>query len=211
MIVDVPALAEELWRRASVSPRTIIGVCGAPGAGKTTLAGLLVGAANDRSPGVAAAVGMDGFHLAKSVIAGDDRRTRRGAPDTFDMPGYAALLARLRRPDDEVVYAPEFRREIEDPVNAAIPVPRSVRIVVTEGNYLLHPGWTAVRAQLDEVWFLEAPDESVRVDHLIARHVHFGKPPERAREHVLTSDEANAALITTHKEAADRVLRWGSW
>lgn len=211
MTLDVSALAEELLRRASASPRTILGLCGAPGAGKSTLAGLLVAAVNDHSPGTAVVVGMDGFHLAASVIAGDDRRTRRGAPDTFDMHGYAALLARLRSNDDEVVYAPEYRRAIEDPVNAAVAVPRSVRVVVTEGNYLLHPDWTPVRAQLDEVWFLEAPDESVRVDHLIARHVRFGKAPDRARTHVLTSDEANAALIAGHRDAADRVLRWPGW
>jgi len=136
---------------------------------------------------------------------------RRGAPDTFDAAGYVAMLARLRTAEDDVVYAPEYRREIEDPVNAAIAVSRSVRLVVTEGNYLLHPDWVTARAQLDEVWYLEAPDESVRVEHLIARHVRYGKPPERARDHVLTSDERNAALVASHRERADRVLRWPAW
>jgi len=134
-----------------------------------------------------------------------------GAPDTFDAAGYAAMLARLRTGTDDVVYAPEYRREIEDPVNAAIAVPRSVRLVVTEGNYLLHPDWVAARQQLDQVWFLEAPDETVRIERLIARHVRYGKPLERARTHVLTSDEANAALVASHRDQADRVLRWPSW
>lgn len=211
MTVDVDALAVQLSSLAARRPRTIVGICGAPGAGKSTLAGLLVEAVNAEAPGTAVAVGMDGFHLAKSVIEGDDRRTRRGAPDTFDAAGYAALLARLRSADDEVVYAPEYRREIEDPVNAAIAVPRSVRLVVTEGNYLLHPDWAAVRGQLDEVWYLEAPDDSVRVEHLIARHIRFGKSAERARTHVLGSDEANATLVAGHRGDADRVLRWPSW
>ncbi|HSN11808.1 MAG TPA: nucleoside/nucleotide kinase family protein, partial [Propionibacteriaceae bacterium] len=108
-------------------------------------------------------------------------------------------------------YAPEYRREIEDPVNAAIPVPKEVRLVVTEGNYLLHPGWREARAQLDEVWYLEAPDEDVRVERLIARHVRYGKALERARTHVLTSDEANATLVAGHREQAGRVLRWPTW
>ena len=211
MIVDVGALAEELVQLAGTRRRTIIGICGAPGAGKSTLAGLLVAAVNESAAGTSIAVGMDGFHLAKSVIAGDDRGRRRGAPDTFDVAGYAALLARLRTADDDIVYAPEYRREIEDPVNAAIPVPRSVRLVVTEGNYLLHPDWAAAREQLDQVWFLEAPDETVRVEHLIARHVRYGKDVDRARTHVLTSDEVNASLVAGHRDHADRVLRWPSW
>jgi pantothenate kinase len=211
MTVDVGALSAELSTLAASRPRTIIGICGAPGAGKSTLAELLVDAVNAAAASTAVAVGMDGFHLAKSVIVGDDRGSRRGAPDTFDAAGYAALLARLRTLEDDIVYAPEYRREIEDPVNAAIPVPRSVRLVVTEGNYLLHPDWAAARAQLDEVWYLEAPDESVRVEHLIARHVRFGKSPDRAQEHVLRSDESNASLVTSHREKADRVLRWQYW
>ncbi|MGV8850644.1 MAG: nucleoside/nucleotide kinase family protein [Propionibacteriaceae bacterium] len=211
MTVDVGALSAELSTLAASRPRTIIGICGAPGAGKSTLAELVVKAVNAAAAGAAVAVGMDGFHLAKSVIVDDDRGSRRGAPDTFDAAGYAALLARLRTLEDDIVYAPEYRREIEDPVNAAIPVPRSVRLVVTEGNYLLHPDWAAARAQVDEVWYLEAPDESVRVEHLIARHVRFGKSPDRARTHVLASDESNAALVASHREKADRVLRWQHW
>ena len=211
MTVDVGALTEEVLGLVASRRRVLVGICGAPGAGKSTLSTLLVDAVNATRPGTAVVVGMDGFHLARSVIAGDERRYRRGAPDTFDAGGYAALLARLRTCDDPVVYAPEYRREIEDPVNAAVPVPREVRLVVTEGNYLLHPDWRAARSQLDEVWYLEAPDEAVRVERLIARHVRYGKAPERARTHVLTSDEANAALVAGHRGQADRVLRWPSW
>jgi pantothenate kinase len=211
--VDVPALADRLLGRAAAASRVLVGVCGAPGAGKSTLAGLLVAELNRDAPGTAVAVPMDGFHLAASVIAADDRATRRGAPDTFDPDGYAALLGRLRALVDDVVYAPEYRREIEDPVAGAIPVPRACRVVVTEGNYLLHPDpeWQRVRAQLDEVWFLQAPDEDLRVAHLIARHERFGKAPDHARDHVLGSDERNAALVAAHAARADLVLRWPRW
>nr|WP_300147986.1 nucleoside/nucleotide kinase family protein [Propionicimonas sp.] len=211
--VDVPALAARLLGRAAAASRVLVGVCGAPGAGKSTLAALLVAELNRDAPGTAVVVPMDGFHLAASVIAVDDRATRRGAPDTFDPDGYAALLGRLRALVDDVVYAPEYRREIEDPVAGAITVPRTCRVVVTEGNYLLHPDpeWQRVRAQLDEVWFLRAPDEDLRVAHLIERHERFGKAPDHARGHVLGSDERNASLVAAHAPRADLVLRWPHW
>ena len=149
---DPTALAARLLARAAGASRLIIGICGAPGAGKSTFAGMLVEALNTVQAGATVVVPMDGFHLARSVIAADERATRRGAPDTFDPDGYAALLERLRRNTDDIVYAPEFRREIEDPVAGAIGIPRECPIVLTEGNYLLHPdaAWRRVRAHLDD-------------------------------------------------------------
>ena len=149
----------------------------------------------------------------KSVIAADDRATRRGAPDTFDPDGYAALLERLRDPGSTTVYAPEYRRELDDPVAGAIAVPPECRIVLTEGNYLLNPepSWRRVRACLDEVWYLSAPTEEIRVAALIQRHERFGKSPEHARRHVLGSDQANAELIAGYRSGAELVLRWPAW
>jgi pantothenate kinase len=211
--VDVVSLAARVRERAAGTRRLVVGVCGAPGAGKSTLAALLVQELNREASGTAVLVPMDGFHLAASVIAADERATRRGAPDTFDPDGYAALLGRLRALVDDMVYAPEYRRQIEDPVAGAIAVPRSCRVVVTEGNYLLHPNpeWQRVRSQLDEVWFLQAPDEDLRVKRLIERHERFGKTPDHARAHVLGSDERNASLVATHAARADLVLRWPTW
>jgi pantothenate kinase len=204
---DPARLAARLLDRAA-GRRVIVGICGAPGAGKSTLASEVVARLNTE-PGTAVVVPMDGFHLAASVIAGDDRATRRGAPDTFDPRGYATLLDRLRNEADCVVYAPEYRREIEDPVAGAIAVESSCRVVVTEGNYLLHPDpvWRRVRSCLDEVWFLEAPSDEVRVSRLIARHTLFGKSPESAVAHVTTTDESNAVLVTAHRDEADLFLR----
>lgn len=209
---DVLAARLLSWAAASAG-RVIVGLCGAPGSGKSTLAAALAAQVNATHPGWAVVVPMDGFHLAASVIATDDRVRRRGAPDTFDPDGFAALLGRLRVNTDDVVYAPEYRREIEDPVAGAIAVSRSCRVVVTEGNYLLHPGpaWRRVREALDEVWFLEAPDERARVERLIERHERFGKTPEHAWAHVIDSDERNAQLVASHRDDADLVLRQNSW
>lgn len=191
--------------------RLMIGVCGAPGSGKSTLAAALVAELNARLPGSAVAVPMDGFHLAASVIAADDRAARRGAPDTFDLDGFAVLLRRLRENRDAVVYAPEYRRQIEDPVAGAIAVAADCPIVVVEGNYLLLPAWHAARQQLDEVWYLQAPSEELRVERLIQRHESFGKTAEHARRHVLASDERNSELVAAHRRGADLLLRWPAW
>jgi pantothenate kinase len=154
-------------------------------------------------------VPMDGFHLAQSELVRLGRRDRMGAPDTFDSAGYAALLTRLRS-DEPVVYAPEFRREIEEPIAGAIAVPSAVPLVVTEGNYLLveDGDWAPVRGLLDEAWYVEI-DEAIRIERLIQRHIEFGKTPEFARAWVLSSDQRNAELVAGTASRADVVVRLG--
>jgi len=188
--------------------RRIIGIAGAPGAGKSTYAERLV--AGSVVP--AAGVPMDGFHLADSALVALGLRERKGAPETFDAWGYAALLRRLRSTDEtagETVWAPAFARDLEQPLAGAIGVRPEVELVVTEGNYLLldRPEWRAVRAQLDEVWFLDL-EEDVRRARLVARHVEFGKSTDAAQRWVADVDEPNAALVAASRARADRVVTW---
>lgn len=184
------------------APRRIVGIVGAPGAGKTTYARRLV----DGSPVPAAYLPMDGFHLADVALSALGLLDRKGAPETFDAWGYAALLRRVRDAD-EIVWAPAFERELEQPLAGALAVPPDAELVVTEGNYLLldRPEWRAVRAALDEVWFLDCPDE-VRRPRLVARHVEFGKSPDEAAAWVARVDDANAALVAASRDRADRVV-----
>jgi pantothenate kinase len=200
------ARAEELAR--DHPPRGLLGIVGAPGAGKSTLATHLVAALVTRLGAHAVGyVPMDGFHLANSELDRLGRRDRKGAPDTFDALGYVALLRRLRDQREEVVYAPRFHREIEEPVAGAIGIHRDVRLVVTEGNYLLVPDepWASVRALLDEVWFLDPP-AGERHERLISRHEAYGKAADDARAWALGSDERNAELIAATRGRADLVL-----
>ncbi|GAA4895880.1 nucleoside/nucleotide kinase family protein [Streptomyces coeruleoprunus] len=185
--------------------RRVLGIAGAPGAGKSTVAAGIV----ERLRDVAVLVPMDGFHLAQAELVRLGREGRKGAPDTFDVAGYAALLARLRAPEPGVtVYAPAFDRAREEPVAGSIPVPAETPLVVTEGNYLLHEadGWAAVRGLLDACWFLELDDRQ-RVPRLIERHVRFGKERDHAERWVLGSDEANARLVAAGRDRADLVVR----
>lgn len=183
---------------------SVIGITGAPGAGKSTLTEALVAAARVHLGADAVAhVPMDGFHLADGELRRLDRIDRKGAPDTFDVAGYAALLRRIRA-RTEVVYAPGFERDIEQPVAGAIPVFPDAAVVLTEGNYLLldDPGWSAVAAEIDEIWYCAIQDD-VRVARLVARHVTFGKPSGEARRWVAEVDEPNARLVAGTAARAD--------
>src|SRR5262245_23217738 len=102
-VIDAALLgrARELGRPGE---RHLLGITGAPAAGKSTLATALVSALGPD----AVLVPMDGYHLAAAELIRLGRLDRKGAPDTFDADGYVALLRRLRSRDDAVVYAPEF-------------------------------------------------------------------------------------------------------
>ncbi|WP_375485859.1 nucleoside/nucleotide kinase family protein [uncultured Jatrophihabitans sp.] len=201
MTTQTPELAA---RAAALSApgRAMLGITGAPGAGKSTLAAELAASV----PG-AVVVPMDGFHQPTSWLVPRGLVERRGAPETFDADGYVALLAALRH--GGAVSAPDFDRTREEPVADAITVPADATVVITEGNYLLldTDPWRRVRELLDETWFVEVP-EDVRVERLVARFVSFGWDATTARERVLTgSDAANAHLVATSRDRADLVVR----
>jgi pantothenate kinase len=197
-------LVADARRLASGGTRRILGLTGAPGSGKSGLAEALVAAL---AP-AALLVPMDGFHLAQAELVRLGRQDRKGAPDTFDGAGYVALLRRLRDPGETLVYAPQFRREIEEPIAGAIAVPRQVPLIVTEGNYLLveDEPWASLSGLLDEVWYLD-PGEELRVERLIARHVAYGKSPAAARAWSLGTDQRNADLVALTRDRADRIIR----
>jgi pantothenate kinase len=200
---------DDLARRASglvrADERVLLGICGSPGAGKSTLARALV----DRlaAQGVAAVqVPMDGFHLADVVLGEAGLLDVKGSAATFDAYGYLALLHRLRS-HDHVVYAPGFDRTLEQPLAAAIAVRPEHQVVVTEGNYLLdaEAPWPDVRRALDEVWFVEL-DDDLRRERLVERHVTFGKTREEAQAWVDRVDEPNAVRVQTQAHTADLVV-----
>ena len=196
-----------LRERLSGRRRTMLGITGSPGSGKSTFAAWLQ---HQFGPDAAAVVPMDGFHLANSIIDGTPLRERKGSMDTFDAGGYLSLLRRLVLRDEDVVYAPEFQRTLDEPVAASIGVPASVSLVITEGNYLLasQAPWPEVRAQLDEVWFIDTPP-AVRLGRLVDRHVEFGMDRTAAETWALGPDEVNARIIEATRDGADRIIPWG--
>jgi pantothenate kinase len=197
--------------------RVLLGITGSPGAGKSTLAAFLAEACG------AVVVPMDGFHLADVELVRRGLLDRKGAPETFDGWGYAALLARVGglsagsgsgsgSGSAEVVMAPMFERDLEQPIAGAIPVPPSAGLVVTEGNYLLLEAdpWPQVRARLDAVWHV-VTDDALRLPRLLARHVASGKTPAEAAAWVDRVDRPNGVLIEAARTRADLVLDLTDW
>ncbi len=199
--IDLRAAVARAAGLAARPGRALLGVAGAPGAGKSTLSAAIAA----EVPGVVV-VPMDGFHLTTAVLEARGDVERRGAIDTFDGPGYVALLRRLRA--GEAVRAPTFDRSREEPVPDAIAVPADVPLVVTEGNYLLvdEPPWDEVPGLLDEIWFV-ATSEPQRLEWLEARFVAYGWDADVAHERVTRgSDAVNARLVASTQDRADHLV-----
>jgi len=210
-MLTVSSDGAELSRLASslvTGRRRILGIAGAPGAGKSVLAMALV-----RQIGSGAAyLPMDGFHLADVELTRQGLLDRKGAPETFDAWGYAALLDRVRSGTSYPVYAPGFERDLEQPIAGSIAIAPDAEVIITEGNYLQldRPEWRAVRSQLDEVWYVFS-DDRLRRARLLARHVAFGKSEEEARAWIDRVDEPNARLVGVKRNTADRVIDLTAW
>jgi pantothenate kinase len=186
--------------------RKILGVVAPPGAGKSTLTAMLLA----KFGAVVQMVPMDGFHLANSELERLGRRNRKGAPDTFDAAGYVNLLKRIKsQSTDEVIYAPDYRREIEEAVAGAIAVQADRPLIITEGNYLLleDGAWRDVRGAVDEIWYLDVPDD-LRRARLLARHMRFGRTREDALAWITHTDEPNAVRIAQTRQRASLCVPW---
>ncbi|MDO5711875.1 MAG: nucleoside/nucleotide kinase family protein [Micrococcales bacterium] len=201
-VTSMEDLLDRARALATSGRRAILGLVGAPGAGKSTVSRALV---HELGPQVAVVVPMDGFHLANEVLRDQGLADVKGNISTFDAPGYAALLRRLQEQrDDEIVYAPRFDRTLEESIGSAIRIDPWISLVITEGNYLLCDGlaWERARAALTQSWFIQIPQD-LRLRWLIDRHIAHGRSPQAAREWVTRSDEANARLVLRTADRAD--------
>ena len=205
----VSNLVDQLTQRLTADDapeRLVVGLVGAPGSGKSTIAEQLK--TDLKAAGVfAGLVAMDGFHLSNAVLDELGRRNRKGAPDTVDVEGYLATLDRVRADGAPQVFAPAYRRDLHESV-AAGSIVSGTGVVVTEGNYLALEtrGWGAARERIDLLIHIDVPEE-VLVLRLINRHEEFGKNPLAAGHWVRTVDLPNARLIATSVHRCDEVWR----
>lgn len=201
-------LAERALALIPEGGRAIVGVAGSPGSGKTTLARSVARRANELAgAGTAVHLPMDGFHLANATLDALGRHDRKGAIDTFDGWGFAALLQRVLAETGNPVYAPAFERTVDEPVAGSVAVEPGTRLVVVEGNYLLVDAdpWTRIPPLLAESWFVATPEEE-RMRRLVDRHTRHGRTPEAAEAWARDVDGANAVLIEASRPRADLVV-----
>jgi len=180
--------------------RILIGIIGKPGSGKSQLSSYLIEHLPSDSTCL---IPMDGYHLSNKVLADLGRSKRKGAPDTFDAYGYAALLERIRTSSDDICFS-VFHREIEESIAAEGVVTHKTKLVITEGNYLLYDegGWRDVASLLTESWYVDV-DDALRLERLVVRHHFYGKDRQAAIDWAHGTDEKNAQLVESTKSRAD--------
>ena len=198
------ALARIQSHLENSTERVLIGIIGKPGAGKSTLSKFLLAKVPKEFVTV---VPMDGYHLSNKVLKDLKRADRKGAPDTFDVAGFISLIRRIRSERTQNIYYPIFDRAIEESIAAQGVVTSATKVVIIEGNYLLHDadGWEVCNDLLDESWMVDVDDDK-RISRLISRHIAYGKEPEAAKAWAKGTDEVNAKLIERGRNRADFVV-----
>ncbi|MBO9100843.1 MULTISPECIES: nucleoside/nucleotide kinase family protein [unclassified Rhizobium] len=186
--------------------RHIVAIAGPPGSGKSTLAETLESGLNAKMAGYAAIFQMDGFHYDDLVLVPRGLRPRKGAPETFDVDGFAHMLGRLRSNAEREIAVPVFDRSLEIARAGARVIPQSVRLLIVEGNYLLldRDGWNSLG--FNTTVMLEVPRETVR-QRLIERWIQHAKSAEQIALQVDSNDMINVDLVQTASRAADYCIR----
>ena len=144
---------------------------------------------------------MDGFHLSNQVLLDLGRRDRKGSPDTFDVGGFVNTLQRAHT-ESGIVYAPRFRREIEEPIASSLAINTRSPGIIVEGNYLLlqTDGWEAVAPLLDEIWYVDTPPDLCRKRLVERASMTYG--PVDGPKWVDSVDGPNAALVRATSDRA---------
>ncbi|MCP3819522.1 nucleoside/nucleotide kinase family protein [Streptomyces sp. A3M-1-3] len=208
--MDLVRLGADAWVVAAErgGARSVLGIAGPPGAGKSTLArGLVAEVERVHGADSAAYLPLDGFHLSNVQLERLGLASRKGSAPSFDVWGYEALLRRVRELPAQGIYVPDYDRTLHEPVAARHLIAPAARLVVTEGNYLACdlPGWREGRALMGEVWYVEAP-AGVRRSRLVERQLAGGRSAAAAEAWVAGNDMPNGELVETSRGRCDRIV-----
>lgn len=205
VIEQVNLLGEAIHAARERSPRQLVAIGGAPGAGKSTLAAELARRLRQQKC-AAEVVALDGFHLDNRVLEARGLRNRKGSPESYDIAGFLHMVARLRSAEEDVV-VPEFDRARDIAVAGSVVVPASCPVVIIEGNYLLfdETPWDALAPQWDVAARLEAPVADLRA-RMIHRWLTLGFSRTTATRRAERNDVPNARRVMEHSLPADFVL-----
>jgi pantothenate kinase len=194
-------ICEEILQRAATFQRFVVGIAGPPGAGKSTLASKLAAKLGD-----AIVLPMDGFHYDNAVLDQLGLRHRKGAPETFDYRGFAAILKRIRDREPAVAI-PVFDRTIDLARAGAAIVDQRTKFIVVEGNYLLldESPWSDLASCFDLSIYLDVPRDELH-RRLMQRWLDLGRTSEQASHWVATNDMPNVDRVIAFRRQADLTL-----
>ena len=204
--ISPKALIQTLLARHADRPdrRLVVAIAGPPGSGKSTFVEHLRQSLNAASPGVADILAMDGYHYDDAILAARGDRPRKGAPHTFDVDGFAAMLDRIRKDDGRPIAVPVFDRDLEIARACARIVEPTARIILVEGNYLLldDPAWAPLRQRFDVTIMLAVP-QAILVERLTARWTGYGLEGAAMTTKMEGNDLPNMGLVLEMSVAAD--------
>jgi pantothenate kinase len=204
--LDLASILQVVRQRGQAA-RSLTAIVGAPGAGKSTLAEAVVAKLNEEAAESAAVLPMDGYHFDDKVLVPRGLRPRKGAPETFDVAGFHHVLQRLKRNEEPEIAVPVFDRDLEIARAGARLIPRSVRHLIVEGNYLLldRPGWSSLREVFDTTIMIAVPEAVLR-QRLVERWQSYRLPPDEIAAKVESNDLPNGRLIVSASVPAEFVV-----
>jgi len=188
--------------------RSMVCIAGPPGAGKSTLAEALCESLNQlHGDGSVVVLPMDGFHLDNGILDSRGHRDRKGAPNTFDVEGFAAVLSRVRTGGRDVMI-PIFDRAHDLARAGARVIGASHQCILVEGNYLLlnQAPWSELSKLFDYRIALDV-DVTVLTRRLIQRWLDHGMEEAAAVIRAEANDLPNARFVAAHRLQADCILR----
>ena len=137
---------------------------------------------------------MDGFHYDDIVLNDLGLLSKKGSPNTFDIPGFTFMLKRLFENREKSIAVPVFDRELEVSRNGSNIIEASVRHLIVEGNYLMlkEKPWSDLLKFYDTTIFINVSPNVIR-ERL--EHRWKSLTEEVRRKRILDNDLPNANYI----------------